>query len=51
MLTREEIDFHRKVINELRGIRRILEKIAGDGAKEAPATDKAKDEKDGHREV
>lgn len=51
MLTREEIDFHRKVINELREIRRALEKIAGDSAKDAPATDKGKDEKDGLREV
>ena len=49
MLTREEIDFHRKVITELRGIRTALEKIAGDGGAKPDGTGNGKEKENDHR--
>lgn len=49
MLTREEIDFHRRVTNELSGIRKALEKIAGALARSG-GTESGKEKENDHRE-
>lgn len=49
MLTREEIEFRRKALGELRGIRTALEKIADALAKSGSA-DKNTETKNDHRE-
>lgn len=50
MLTREEIDFHRRVTTELSAIRKALERIAGVLAKNCDGTDNSKEKENDHRE-
>lgn len=49
MLTREEVEFRRKIIGELSGIRKALEEIAGALAKSG-GTDKSTGTKNDNRE-
>ena len=49
MLTREESEFRRKVIGELSGIRKTLEKIA-DALAKSGCADKNTETKNDHRE-
>ncbi len=49
MLTREEVEFRRKVTGELSGIRRALEKIA-DALAKSDGTDNSREIKNDHRE-
>ena len=49
-MTRDEIDFRRKVITELHGIRVALEKIAGGGMAEPDGTGNGREKENDHRE-
>ncbi|MBO4507302.1 MAG: hypothetical protein J5747_01530 [Spirochaetaceae bacterium] len=51
MLTREEIDFHRKIISELCGIRKALEKIAGAVREKTNSPNNDNGEENDHREA